>query len=243
MRRARALWRIFAVLWTAFEAWIWFLANWISKRGKVNSQERAEWLQHWCATALPRLGISYECEGAPPTSGMIICNHVSYLDIFVISALVPCVFVGKKEIEDWPIFGLLSRCAGTLFLDRERRPDTQRVAGELEERLASGTIAVLFPEGTSSDGSQVLPFHSSLFEAALNSGALLTPAYISYNQSEAAYWGEMKMLPHVMELLAKERISARVRFGESVRAAQDRKQTALIMRAQVVNLGRGRGAP
>ena len=134
--------------------------------------------------------------------------------------------------------------AGTLFLDRERRSDTQRVGGELEERLASGTVVVLFPEGTSSDGTEVLPFRSSLFEPALSSGAPLTPAHVSYHAAgaevatEIAYWGEMQMLPHVMNLLGKPEIAATVRFGQSSSPLQDRKQTAMAMREAVMQLGK-----
>jgi len=244
MPRLRVLWRTIAFSWTAFEAYVSFLALWIRKRGKVEAKRRAEWLHHWCAKVLPRLGINYQCDGTPPASGMIICNHVSYLDIFVMSAIVPCAFVAKKEIESWPLFGGLSHMAGTLFLDRERRSDTQRVGGELEERLASGTVVVLFPEGTSSDGTEVLPFRSSLFEPALSSGAPLTPAHVSYHAAgaevatEIAYWGEMQMLPHVMNLLGKPEIAATVRFGQSSSPLQDRKQTAMAMREAVMRLGK-----
>ena len=243
MRPLRALGRTIAFSWTAFEAYLSFLALWASKRGRVEAKTRAEWLHRWCAKLLARLGINYQCDGTPPASGMIICNHVSYLDIFVMSAIVPCAFVAKKEIESWPLFGAFSYMAGTLFLDRERRSDTQRVGGKLEERLTSGTIVVLFPEGTSSDGTEVLPFRSSLFEPALSSGAQLTPAHVSYQAADAevateiAYWGEMKMLPHVMKLLGKAEIAATVRFGKSLLAAQDRKQTAIAMHEQVRQLG------
>lgn len=240
--KARILSRIVAIAWTALEGWCAY--KWLSlqHKGAPPRRARAEWLQRLCAKALRRIGVAYTMEGAPPSSGMLIANHISYLDIFVISAAVPCVFVAKKEIEAWPLFGMMSHFAGSIFVDRERRSDIQRAGTEVREVLSAGVVAVLFPEGTSSDGSEVLPFRSPFFEFAVITGARLTPAHLHYEiddgdvASEVAYWGEMTMTPHVVNLLAKERIRATIRFGESVETGADRKQTAVMMRELVIRL-------
>jgi 1-acyl-sn-glycerol-3-phosphate acyltransferase len=137
---------------------------------------------------------------------------------------------------------MMSHFAGTVFVDRERFTDIHRAGGEIEQVIAEGVVAVLFPEGTSSDGNQVLPFRSPFFEFAGISRARLTPAFISYEIEdgdvgrEVAYWGEMAMAPHVLNLFSKKHISARLRFGKRIESGADRKQTAVMMREQVVRL-------
>lgn len=173
---------------------------------------------------------------------MLVSNHVSYLDIFVVSAAVPCVFIAKKEIESWPLFGMMSHFAGSIFVDRGLRSDVHRVGERVLEVLNAGVVTVLFPEGTSSDGAQVLPFRSPFFEFAVSTGASLRPAYLSYEldggdvTTEVAFWGEMSMVKHVFNLLSKKQIRARIRFGEGMRAMADRKRTALLMHEEVVAL-------
>ena len=240
--KLRVLGRLAAIAWTALEFWCAYIWLYLRSRGTPSKRRRAEWLQRCCAKTLARIGVTCTAEGTPPTAGMIVSNHVSYLDIFVISGAVPCVFVAKKEIESWPLFGMMSHFAGTVFVDRERFADIHRAGGEIEQVIAEGVVAVLFPEGTSSDGNQVLPFRSPFFEFAGATGASLTPAHVSYQVKdgeagrEVAYWGEMAMAPHVLNLFAKKQISARLRFGERVESGADRKQTAVMMREQVVRL-------
>src|SRR5579864_5525463 len=210
--KARAIVRMLAICWTAAEQWCAYILLYLRWRGKPPRRSRAEQLQRCCQKTMRRIGITYAVEGSPPAAGMMVSNHVSYLDIFVISAAVPCAFVAKKEIERWPLFGMMSRFAVTVFVDRERNTDIHRAGGELQEVLASGVVAALFPEGTSSDGSHVLQFRAPFFEFAAESGAKLTPAYISYELDdgdvgrEVAYWGEMKMTPHLVNLLSKKQV-------------------------------------
>ena len=101
-----------------------------------------------------------------PSSGLLVSNHLSYLDIVVLSSIRPCVFVAKRDVARWPLFGWLAHAAGTIFVDRERRFSTEFVNG-IHEAIAAGLPVVLFPEGTSSDGSTVLPFKSALLESAV----------------------------------------------------------------------------
>ena len=97
---------------------------------------------------------------------LLISNHISWLDIIVISTLAPLHFIAKREVADWPFFGWLAKLQRSLFVDRERRTAVKDVAHEIAERLKAGERMVLFAEGTSSDGNQILPFKSALIGAA-----------------------------------------------------------------------------
>ena len=110
------------------------------------------------------LGVRIRIVGNPPRRGpvLLVANHVSWLDICVLTALAPVVFVAKREVATWPLFGLLAKLQRSVFIDRTRRAATRDTNAEIAARLAEGDPVVLFAEGTSSDGNRVLPFRSSL---------------------------------------------------------------------------------
>jgi 1-acyl-sn-glycerol-3-phosphate acyltransferase len=182
-------------------------------------RRRALWLQRWSRIASRLIGLQLHHCGTPPSFGMIVSNHLSYLDILAYSALVPCVFVAKKEVASWPVLGLFARMAGTIFVDRTRR---MKVAGtnlRITQVLQAGTVVVLFAEGTSSDGRSVLPFRSSLLEPAAPSQCPVAPAAIGYHlddgsvPDEVCYWCDMTLLPHLLNLFAKRAVRVHVAFG------------------------------
>jgi 1-acyl-sn-glycerol-3-phosphate acyltransferase len=107
---------------------------------------------------------------------LLVANHLSYLDIVLLSSLTPCVFVAKNEVKDWPVFGWFARLAGTVFVDRNDRRDAARANELIRSALREGALVVLFPEGTSSNGSTVLPFKSSLLQAAIGERVPFTGA-------------------------------------------------------------------
>jgi len=151
-------------------------------------------------------------------------------------------------VGSWPIFGWLAARSGTLFVDRERRLDTAKFNESIDGVLRSGVPVVLFPEGTSSDGSTVLPFRPSLFEPAIASRATITPAWIGYEVSsgsvanDVCYWGEMTLVPHLFRMFAIHTIVANINFGTAMRGMQDRKQTAEATRNEVIRLSESRAA-
>ncbi|MGC9159522.1 MAG: lysophospholipid acyltransferase family protein, partial [Terracidiphilus sp.] len=149
-------------------------------RGPLTLARRALWLQSASRQVLAGLGIRFQVEGRPPVRGLVVCNHLSYLDILILSAAMPCFFVSKKEISHWPFFGWAARVAGTIFLDRASLASANAVAGEIAERLKLPVPVLLFPEGTSTDGSQVLRFHARLIAPATAAGAPVTAAALSY---------------------------------------------------------------
>ena len=160
------------------------------------------------------LGVRVEVVGQAPGQGplLIACNHVSWLDIVVLSAVAPVSFVAKREVGRWPFFGTLARLQRTIFVDRERRHATGGARDEMRERLEAGDIIVLFAEGTSGDGRNVLPFKSSLFGAAEIPGVLVQPVTLAYRGHRNlpmnrrllpsyAWYGDMDLAPHLLGAL------------------------------------------
>jgi lyso-ornithine lipid O-acyltransferase len=200
----------------------------LDTRGRESLRGRGEWLHRWCKQTLPKLGVIVESVGPIPFSGLLVSNHLSYLDIMVYSAITPCIFVSKKEVKSWPVFGTLATMAGTVYINRKRNADAHRVRNEVAEALREGLLVVVYPEGTSSDGSGVLPFKPALFQSAVEAQAEITPAHIHYwledgdPRTDVAYWGNMSFLPHLLKLLGKSPIQARVTFADRRIRAKDR---------------------
>jgi 1-acyl-sn-glycerol-3-phosphate acyltransferase len=194
-----------------------------------DSQACAQWLHVWSRRTLGVLGIRYQHTGEVPDHGLVVCNHLGYLDILVLAAAAPMVFVSKADVERWPYLGTLARCGGTLFLKRDRRGHVAEIASAFRPIVEGGTVLTLFPEGTSSGGESVLPFRSSLLEPAAANGWPVTPASITYEVAggtvaeDVAYWREMVFAPHFLNLLAFPRITGTVRFGRAVTGIRDRK--------------------
>jgi 1-acyl-sn-glycerol-3-phosphate acyltransferase len=209
---------------------------------RLDTRVRARVLARWSARLLAGIGVSVAVEGELPQPGLIVSNHLSYLDILVFSAVAECVFVSKREIKAWPGIGWISSLAGSIYIDRALRAQTHTVQPEIEAALSNGIRLVLFPEGTSSDGSSVMRFHSSLFQPALDLDAPITAAAIDYSLSdgdagrEACYWGDMTLLPHLLNLLTKRSVQARLKFSREHRRFRDRKEAARTMHNQVGEL-------
>ncbi|HKD83952.1 MAG TPA: lysophospholipid acyltransferase family protein [Terriglobales bacterium] len=182
----------------------------------------AAWLHEACLRGVRAFGVELSVEGTLPTRGLIVSNHLSYLDIAVYSAALPCVFVSKAEVEEWPIFGRYARWAGSVFVRRHDRGDAARANSSVRQSLNDGVPVVLFPEGTTSDGHRVLRFHSTMLQPAIDSSAPITPTAIRYELDdgdaahEVCWWGDMKLVPHMWNLLGKKSIRARIMFGKPV---------------------------
>ena len=203
---------------------------------------RAEWLQQTCQRIAVLVGLKIEAGGLPIHQGLLVSNHLSYLDIIVLGSLHPFAFVAKSEVKSWPIIGWCARAAGTVFVRRQNRSDLTVATAAVRTRLAEGVSVMVFPEGTSSDGAQVLPFHPGVFESVAGSETVITPAWLSYQIAdgdpgqEICYWGDMTFLPHLFRLLGHSRIVAHVRFDPPMAAKDDRKSLARSARNQVLEL-------
>ena len=194
---------------------------WLKRvRGPMTLEQRALWLQQSCRLVLRSLGIIWRAEGQPPACGLVVSNHLSYLDIPIISATMPCFFVAKMEVVGWPIFGKAARSGGTIFLDRSSQESAVSVAEQIGERLSLTVPVLLFPEGTSTDGAQVLRFHSRLIDPATTAGAPITAAAIRYvleggvEERELCWYGDESFTTHLWKVLGVAGFSARLRFFE-----------------------------
>lgn len=212
-----------------------------TREGRVTA--RIAWMQWMSRRFLALLHCKVSVSGSVPKQGLIACNHLGYVDILVIGSVCPAVFVAKSDVKLWPIFGWLSRNAGTIFVSRDTPSEVPDQLRKIEKPLREGIPVVLFPEGTSSDGSSVLPFRSSLFESVIATGSPITPAAIGYNLGgegsigdEIAYWGNLVLLPHLLNLLSRKSFAARLAFGTSRKPMPDRKQEATLLHAEVSEL-------
>lgn len=212
--------------------------------GRARSlRARAAWMHKWAPRYARQLfGTRVELRGRPPAAGFVACNHLSYLDIFVLGSVQPMVFVAKADVRGWPVFGWLTRMAGTIFLKRAQRADVARASEEFAPAMAEQLVVTMFLEGTSSDGSRVLPFRPSLLEPAAAHGWPVTPVWIGYSLREGSvarevcYWGDMTLGPHLLNLLTKGEVTAHVAFGEPLPPGLDRKEMARRLHAQVCEL-------
>jgi 1-acyl-sn-glycerol-3-phosphate acyltransferase len=206
---------------------------------------RATWLQKSSRRVLRIFGTKTSVLGPIPRSGLLVCNHLSYLDILVVAALGPSRFVAKSEVKRWPVFGWFARLAGTIFVDRNKRVQAARSTEELTSALGEGTLVVLFPEGTSSGGETVLPFKSSLLEPVAKNLHALTAGSISYGlddgnvSDEVCYWKDMTLVPHLINLLSKRRVHAKLHFAKTPQQTTNRKVLARQLHSQVVCLKAG----
>lgn len=203
---------------------------------------RAAWIHRAGRRHLRIYSCDYRAVGPVPQSGLLVANHLSYLDILVIAAITPAVFVSKSEIRGWPLIGWLAALGGTVFIRRDRRSHVGAVNREIAAALAAGVLVVVFPEGTSTNGEEVLPFRSSLLEPATGGPHPITVGCLHYEldggdaRHEVCYWGDHAFFPHVVNLLGQRRVRATLRFGTFQRTTDDRKELAVQLRAAVLKL-------
>jgi len=214
-----------------------------------NSKRRAQavWLHRASRRHIRIYGCDYRSSGPIPQKGLLVLNHLSYLDILVISAVTPAIFVSKSEVRDWPLFGWLASLGGTLFVQRARRTHVGVVNQEIESALADGVLVVVFPEGTSTNGKDVLPFRSPLLEPVTAGTHPISVGCLRYElddgdaSKEVCYWGDHAFFPHTVNLLGKRRVRAKVQFGNFQRTTDDRKELAKELREAVLNLKHSNG--
>ena len=212
------------------------------RRGKDRTRGRALWLHRSSARVLRVLGLQPKSAGEKPVSGLLVCNHLTYLDILVLATLTPCLFVSKREVRGWPVLGWFAQLAGTVFVHRERRSQTVEATKGIEALLDHGALVVLFPEGTSSNGEVVLPFKSALLEPAAQHRHPLSVGFIRYEVSDGdvaedvCYWRDMTFFPHLVNLLSKRSVQAWVRFEPQPPMRLNRKELALKLQGDILRL-------
>jgi len=206
--------------------------------------ERAAWLSRSSRRHLKIFGYSANVSGDIPKAGILISNHLSYLDILAISSVTPAVFVSKSEVRSWPLFGWFAAIGGTVFVERARRTHVGEVNREIETALAAGALVVIFAEGTSTNGETILPFRTSLLEPAAQGKHPISVSWLHYELTdgnaaqEVCYWGDHTFFPHLINLLGKKGVHATLRFGKFQQTTDDRKVLAVQLHEAVEQLMR-----
>jgi lyso-ornithine lipid O-acyltransferase len=224
------------------------LRYWLGRlRGPYTLERRALWMHDAARLTMRSMGIRSTVEGPLPTHGLIVANHLSYLDIVILSAAVPCFFVAKAEIGNWLYFGRAARSGGTIFIDRGSHSSALSVVRQIAQRIQMPVPILFFPEGTTTDGSQMLRFRSRLFEPAVLAAAPVVAASIRYVLSngtperELCWYGDATFLPHLWKTLGTSGFSAQVRFGQP-RIYPDRRTAADSTHAEVEAMRSGQTA-
>ena len=229
----------------AFSVWaaqLFFHCIRLRQGGRFVAEDRQEWMRSNARRLAQILCLRIRLAGKVPEWGLIASNHLSYLDVVVIAAVAPGIFVSKSEVRRWPVIGILSRWAGTLYLRRAHRSDLARIGREVAALLEAKERVVIFPEGTSTDGKRVLGFHSSLFWAAETTRSPTTPCFLKYREPgnkperRICFQGTALFLPHFLNLLSLEFIEAEVVFGEPIAGDATRKQLAQAAHAGVCQI-------
>lgn len=215
---------------------------------RLSPAEREQQVQQWAERMLNLMGISLTVLGTAPAHGplLLVCNHLSWLDIVTIHAARHVRFVSKSVVRHWPVIGTLSTGAGSLYIERERRRDAVRVVHHMTEALRNGDVIAVFPEGTTSDGHGLLPFHANLLQAAISSGAPVQPAALRFADAETGetsyaprYIDDDNLLVSVWNTLKAPPLLAIVRFGEpQASMGRDRRAWAKGLHADVQALRR-----
>jgi 1-acyl-sn-glycerol-3-phosphate acyltransferase len=249
-REIRAVFRLARVglhlLWGA--ATVLVVYPWIDARFRRALKRR------WSRQLLDTLGIHLKVGAgrtALPARGLVVCNHISWLDIYVINALTPAAFVSKDEVKHWPLIGWLCKHTETIFLERGSRAAAQRTRAAMIDRLEANLQVAVFPEGTTTGGDQVLPFHAALFQSAIDADAAVIPLALRYadgagHPSRApAYDGDVTLLDCLWAIARTDGLTADLRVLETVDSARgDRRELALQCRAAIAwHLGQRSFAP
>ena len=200
-------------------------------------------MHFWSAGSALIVNMKIKAVGAPPKAPFImVANHLSYLDIIPIYLHTNCTFVAKKAVRSWPLIGTMVAAMGVIFVDRSRKRDVVRVNKLLTENLNEDQGIVLFPEGTSSGGREVLPFRSPLLEFPASESIPVHYASISYEtlpkdepaEQSVCFFGQRHSFPeHVFKMAKNRRIECTIRFGENPVKKNDRKELAGSLRYEI----------
>lgn len=238
--RAVAWLRLLGVpAWTLLCYGGWLLAP------ALGSGARPRVVRGWARGLLRLLRIRVEWSGPRPEAPfLLVANHLGYLDVPVLASGLDVVFVAKRDVRDWPLFGPLARAIGTIFVDRTAARDALRVERLMRDALEGGRNVVLFAEGTSSDGSRVLPLRTALLDWAAREQRAVATATLTYLTHpfdppagrSLCWWGDMTFLPHLRQVCRLQPSLARVALAGPVTAPDRRSLADRLHRTLTTNL-------
>jgi 1-acyl-sn-glycerol-3-phosphate acyltransferase len=210
----------------------------------LSQSQRDERVQAWARAMLAHLAIKLVVNGQPPQAGPVLlaANHISWIDILVMHAARHCRFVSKSDVKRWPVVGKLASAAGTIYIERESRRDALRVVHQMAECLVRGDVLAVFPEGTTGDGTHVMPFHANLIQAAIASGAPVQPVALHFADSVTGamsfapcYIGDDTLVGSLWRTLKARNLEAVVSYGGVQQAnSRDRRTWAADVRSAVI---------
>lgn len=231
----RGLWHVLVGMWTI---WLRF--------PQLSAEQREMRVQAWALQFLALWGIHLRVVGQPVAQGpaLMVANHISWLDILVIHAARHCRFVSKSDIRAWPLVGMLATGAGTLYIERSKRRDALRMVKDMADAMRQGDVVAVFPEGTTSDGRALLPFHANLIQAAIEADAPVQPMSLKFTDAQTGetsfapcYIGDDTLIGSVWRTLKAGRIEAVVHFGQPQAAqGRDRRAWAQDLRQDILRL-------
>ena len=213
---------------------------------QLNPLQREARVQAWAMQLLRVWEIELEVRGQPVVAGpaLLVCNHISWLDILVIHATRHCRFVAKSDLREWPLIGTLATGAGTLDIERENRKDALRMVKEMALALKDGGVLAVFPEGTTGDGIDLLPFHANLIQSAIHADAPIQPLALQFIDAKthqismaAKFIGDDTLVQSIWSTLNAHDLKAVVNFGELQTAnGRDRRVWAQDLREDIKGL-------
>jgi 1-acyl-sn-glycerol-3-phosphate acyltransferase len=234
----RAILRVFGTAWVCLAA---ILRPARARRGDRVAllHERAALLGRAARKVMRLHGIEVEASGPVPKGpALLVANHLSYLDPVVLGALVDATPIAKADLASWPLIGLAARQLGVIFVERGKAQSRLSVIHQAEQVLKDGGIVLNFPEGTTTDGSTVLPYRKALFGIAQNLGVPVIPAALVFEPRELAWYGDETFVPHYLRLAAMRGVRATLKLGEPLpsRAYKTADELAHAARARTISL-------
>ena len=218
--------------------------------GRLTPDACALLVREWSRQMLGILGVQLVVRGTPPERGpmLLVANHLSWLDILVMDAAHPARFVSKADVKHWPVLGALITGAGTLYIERESRRDAMRVVHQMAAALQAHDTVAVFPEGTTGDGRELLPFHANLIQAAISAHAPVMPVALDFvdaasgQRSDAPLFvGDTTLLQSIWSTLRAVGVQAVVHYGPAQTAdGRDRRAWAQDLRSAVNDLREAR---
>jgi 1-acyl-sn-glycerol-3-phosphate acyltransferase len=244
MNSLRAVWRLGRALLHALGG----AATIMTRFPSCDAAQREAMVQAWSLKLLALLGVRLELHGRPCATGpmLLVANHISWLDIVVMHAARYCRFVSKAEVRRWPLIGTLATGGGTIYIERSSRRDALRVVHHMAESLQRGEVVAVFPEGTTSDGVDLLPFHGNLIQAAVAANAPAQPVALSFIDTHTraltltpCYVGDDSFMLSMWRTLAGPPVTAVVCYGQpQLPQGRNRRVWAADLRLEVDQLRR-----
>lgn len=236
----RGAWRLGRVLIHGLHG----LAIVLARFPSFDAAARHARIQWWSAKLLRVMGLALHPVGAAhPGAKLLVANHVSWLDIAAIHAVLPeARFVSKSDVKHWPLVGRLVASAGTLFIEREKKRDALRVVHQMAEALKAGDTVAVFPEGTTGDGRTLLPFHANLLQAAIATGRPVQPVVLRFFDAAHAvspvveFLGDTTLTQSLWRIVSARGLAVEVRLLPAEATGQaDRRALAEHLR-HAINL-------